>query len=90
MNANNFSAMDWPLLDVERLGYFGIDVGGTLCKICFYEPKKDERVRRLIDFLAKDETYGEFHCTLNLDSSPFHLSFTSSSFFIFLCCWLVE
>lgn len=48
----------WPVFDPSRTGYFGIDVGGSLCKICFYEPRNDERVRRIIEFLSHDETYG--------------------------------
>ena len=38
----------------------GMDIGGTLCKICIYEPRSNvlESNRRKFDFINQATTYG--------------------------------
>ncbi|KAJ3090380.1 hypothetical protein HK102_003926 [Quaeritorhiza haematococci] len=45
-------------LDGFDLGYFGLDIGGSLSKIVFYEPKDDPRIKTTIEFILKNTHYG--------------------------------
>jgi hypothetical protein len=47
-------------VDPTKLGYLGMDIGGSLCKICFFEPANDEQVQAVSTFITTSTEYGTF------------------------------
>ena len=43
----------YTALDVEKSGYFGLDIGGTLVKIVFYEKYNDPKIKTIKEFIHK-------------------------------------
>ena len=76
-----------PEFDTKATGYVGMDVGGSLCKIVFYEPRDDPRIRELMEFLATSTTYG----ILTVDRWMSH-AFCAASYpgsrRVYLCVWV--
>lgn len=60
MATSNSAKRDLDISDGELRtnGYFGFDVGGSLCKICFYEPKNDPAILKLIEYVTTSTKYG--------------------------------
>eukprot|EP01083_Nonionella_stella_P004485 12988_1 len=47
-------------LSLSHMPLIGMDIGGTLCKICIFEPKSNVQIsnRRKFDFIHQGTTYG--------------------------------